>query len=186
MRQVTLTPLSDLKPYSRNARTHSRRQIKELAKLIKRFGFTNPILAADDGTIIAGHRHFEAAKLLGLETVPVTFASPISTRMSARPTLWRITGVQESGWDRELLSLELKDLQVGGFEDLDLTGFSVGEIQTIFDEAAEREEPTTGPDDTVPDLAEGHPVTRPGDLWALGPHRLICGEAACLRPIPCS
>jgi DNA modification methylase len=176
MRQVIPTPLSALRPYARNARTHSKRQIKELAKLIQRYGFTNPILAADDGTIIAGHGRYEAAKHLNLEVVPVIRLSDLTEAERKAYTLADNRSAEKSTWDRELLSLELKDLEASGFEDLDLTGFSLGEIQTIFDEAAEREEPTTGPDDEVPDLAE-RVVTRPGDLWALGPHRLVCGDS---------
>lgn len=177
MRQMTDTPISELKPYARNARLHSKRQIKDLARLIQRYGWTNPILAADDGTIIAGHGRFEAAKLLGQTSVPVIRLSELNEEERKAYAIADNRSAEWSSWDRDILALELKDLEAAGFGDLDLTGFSLGEIQSLFDETAEKEEPATGPDDEAPEIDETRIVARSGDLWTLGSHRLICGDS---------
>lgn len=167
-------PTTKLVPYARNARTHSDAQIASIAASIAEFGFTNPILAGADGVIVAGHGRLAAAQRLGLTTVPVVVLDHLT------PTQHRALGVADNriaeaaGWDEELLRLELQDLQAEGF-DLDLTGF---DADALADLLAGDEPEHTGQtdDDAVPETPEA-PVSRLGDVWLLGPHRLVCGDA---------
>ena len=167
-----------LKPYHRNARTHSRKQIRQIAESISRFGFTNPVLVDDDLSIIAGHGRVEAAKLLGLVEVPCLRVSHLSVAEKRAYILADNRLAEKAGWDREILAIELQGLIDLEF-DMDLTGFETAEIDLILDEtAASSPDGETGPEDEtpgMPDLAAA--VTRPGDLWRLGRHRLLCGDA---------
>jgi DNA modification methylase len=167
-------PTTKLVPYARNARTHSDAQITQIAASIAEFGFTNPILAGADGVIVAGHGRLAAAQRLGLATVPVVVLDHLT------PTQRRALGVADNriaeaaGWDEERLRLELQDLQAEGF-DLDLTGFDADALADLL--AGIEPEHTGQTDaDAVPETPEA-PVSRSGDLWLLGPHRLVCGDA---------
>ncbi|MGE0187578.1 MAG: ParB/Srx family N-terminal domain-containing protein [Hyphomonadaceae bacterium] len=168
--------VSALKPYARNTRTHSKRQIEQIARSIERFGFTNPVLVDDELTIIAGHGRVEAAKRLGLGDVPIIRLS----RMSAADIrAYRIADnrlAELAGWDNELLAIELQGLTEIGF-DVELTGFAVAEIDLIIDSVAEAD-PSSRRDaeDALPDLPR-EAITELGDVWRLGRHRLICGDA---------
>jgi DNA modification methylase len=174
-------PVASLRPYARNARTHSRKQIKQIANSIKRFGFTNPVLISDDDEIVAGHGRVEAAKLLGMETVPTLRLSHLSPAERRAYILADNKLALNAGWDRDLLALELQGLVDLDF-DIELTGFSLAEVDLIIEEAGESSPSpsTTLPDreDEVPSMRESAAaVTRAGDLWLLGRHRLICGDA---------
>ena len=172
---ITERPITSLKPFSRNARTHSKKQIKQIAASIERFGFTNPVLVSETGEIIAGHGRVEAAKSLGWETVPTVVLSHLSSSERRAYVLADNKLALNAGWDRELLALELQALIDLDF-DIELTGFDLAEIDFSLDAA--RESNSTGPD-----AAEDHlpspssiPVSRAGDMWQLGRHRLICGD----------
>ncbi len=172
--------VDSLKPYSRNARTHSKQQIRQIAKSIERFGFTNPVLVTDDGDIIAGHGRVEAAKLLGMREVPTLALSHLSEAERRAYILADNKLALNAGWDRELLAIELQGLVDLSFE-LDLTGFSIAEIDTIIEEAKEADPEQDDADaDLLPDLA-ATVVSRAGDLWELGRHRLLCGDARSAR-----
>jgi DNA modification methylase len=173
--QIEMLPPHALRPYSRNARTHSKGQIKQIAASMKRFGFTNPILVSDDYEIIAGHGRFEAAKLLGLAGVPVVRLSRLSEDERRAYVLADNRLAEKAGWDREILAIELQELIALNF-DIDLTGFAMPEIDLILDEAREAGEPA-GPEDMHPEMSAGPSVSRTGDLWLLGNHRLLCGDA---------
>ena len=173
--QIEMLPPHALRPYNRNARTHSKGQIKQIAASMKRFGFTNPILVSDDYEIIAGHGRFEAAKLLGLAGVPAVRLSHLSEDERRAYVLADNRLAEKAGWDREILAIELQELIALNFE-IDLTGFAMPEIDLILDEAREASEPA-GPEDTHPEMPAGPAVSRPGDLWILGNHRLLCGDA---------
>ncbi len=163
---------NDLVPYARNARTHSAKQIKQIARSIAQFGFTNPVLITGAGEIIAGHGRVAAAQSLGLDRVPVVQLSHLSEAQRRAYILADNKLAEEAGWDRDLLAIELQgllDLEI----DLDLTGFSLAEIDLILDEA-EDDAPSEPP---CPAPLPGPAVTQPGDLWILGPHRLLCGDA---------
>lgn len=176
--QIEHRPVASLRPYARNARTHSRAQVKEIAASIRTFGFVNPILVDVSGEIIAGHGRLEAAKLLGLEVVPVL---PITHLTPAQKRAYILADnrlAEKAGWDREILAIELQGLIDLDFE-VELTGFAIAEIDLILDEDRARQPGHAPLDaaDVIPDLAPGPAITRPGDLWQLGAHRLICGDA---------
>lgn len=169
-------PVGALRPYERNARRHSKKQVRQIADSIRRFGFTNPVLVSDDGEIIAGHGRVEAARVLGMETVPTVALSHLDATERRAYVLADNKLALNAGWDQEILALELQGLLDLDF-DLSVTGFSVAEIDLVLD-AAKESAPDQGEaaDDWIPELEEGA-VSRGGDLWQLGRHRLICGDA---------
>ena len=173
--QIKELAIALLRPYPRNARTHSRKQVKQIAASIDRFGFTNPILVSDDGEIIAGHGRVEAAKVLGRKTVPTLALSHLSEAERRAYVLADNKLALNAGWDKEILAIELQALVDLEF-DVEITGFSLAEIDLVLDEAGEADPGgTDAPEDAVPMLS-GEPVTRMGDLWQLGRHRLLCGD----------
>jgi DNA modification methylase len=167
---------TSLRPYDRNARRHSKKQIRQIADSISRFGFTNPVLVSDDGEIIAGHGRVEAAKLLGLDTVPTLRLSHLTETERRAYVLADNKLALNAGWDTEILAIELQALVDLDF-DVTLTGFSLAEIDLTLDAARDRDPAApVGPEDrTIP--PNGVVVTRTGDVWVLGRHRLICGDA---------
>ena len=167
---------SDLRPYSRNARTHSRKQVRQIADSIERFGFTNPVLVSDDGEIIAGHGRVEAAKLLGMTTVPTLRLSHLSPEERRAYVLADNKLALNAGWDQDILAIELQALIDLDF-DVTLTGFSLAEVDFTLDAARERDpEAPPGVEDEIPSIA-AEAVSRMGDVWVLGRHRIICGDA---------
>jgi DNA modification methylase len=171
--------VQSLKPYPRNARRHSKAQVKQIAASIERFGFSNPVLIADDGEIVAGHGRVAAAKLLGIEIVPVVRLSHLTEAERRAYVIADNKLALNAGWDRELLAIELQGLVDLDF-DIELTGFSLAEVDIVLDEA--RESAADGADasaeDDIPAYRhEGPSVARPGDLWLLGRHKLFCGDA---------
>ena len=175
-RQIVERDVASLKPYARNARTHSKKQVKQIAASIERFGFVNPVLIGDDDTIIAGHGRVEAAKLLGHKSVPTLALSHLSKTERRAYILADNKLALNAGWDNELLAIEFQGLLDEDF-DLDLTGFDIAEIDFIIEDAQNANPDTEDPkDDEVPDMA-GPAVTRMGDLWLLGKHKLLCGDA---------
>jgi ParB-like chromosome segregation protein Spo0J len=169
--------VSTLKINPRNARTHSKRQVKAIADSIQAFGFTTPVLIDDDGMILAGHGRLQAAKLLGLDRVPAIRISALTDAQKRAFVLAENKLAERAGWDRELLALELGELS-SLLPDLglsvDLTGFEVGELDVILNDVDENK--AASPDDDLI-LAPEEPVSRMGDLWLLGRHRLLCGDA---------
>ena len=159
-----------LVPWERNARTHSQAQIALIAGSIREYGFTNPVLVDGENGIIAGHGRVLAARELGLQTVPVIELAHLSETKKRAYVIADNQLALAAGWDRELLALEAGDLADLGI-DLNTLGFDPGEIDALLrgDAADPRE-------DEVPE-APLVPVSRLGDLWCLGPHRLICGDA---------
>ena len=169
-------PIRTLRPYPRNARRHSKKQLRQIADSIERFGFTNPVLVGDDGEIVAGHGRVEAARLLGMETVPTIALSHLNATERRAYVLADNKLALNAGWDEEILALELQDLIDLDF-DLTVTGFSVGEIDLVLDTANESApDRRDAADDWMPEMEEAV-VSRPGDLWQLGRHRLICADA---------
>jgi DNA modification methylase len=173
---VEMVPLSKLRPADRNARTHSKKQVGQIAKSMKRFGVINPLIADDRGRIVAGHGRLEAAKLLGLKCVPVIRLTDLSNAEIRAYMLADNKLAQNAGWDRELLALELEELQIALPEfglDLAITGFDPGEVDSIMGDFAESR---ANPSDEIPEF-EGVVTSRIGDLFILGRHRLIVGDA---------
>jgi DNA modification methylase len=180
-RPITVDPMpvGSLRPHPGNARTHSKKQIRQIAESIRRFGFTNPVLIREDGEIIAGHGRVEAAKLLGLESVPTVRLAHLNAAQRRAYMLADNQLALNAGWDRELLAIELQGLIDLEF-DVEVTGFSQAEIDIVLDEAREGSpEGPTEPEDQVPSPVDdpATAVTQAGDLWNLGRHRLLCGDA---------
>ena len=174
--EVMERSVASLKPYARNARTHSKKQIKQIASSIERFGFVNPVLIGDDGEIIAGHGRVEAEKQLGLKTVPTLALSHLSQTERRAYVLADNKLALNAGWDREILAIELQGLVDLDF-DVELTGFSLAEIDFALDEAGEADpDAPDAAEDAVPDVT-GPAVTSMGDVWILGRHKLVCGDA---------
>ncbi|CAJ0899325.1 site-specific DNA-methyltransferase [Ralstonia flatus] len=167
-------PTAKLVPYARNARTHSDAQVAQIAASIAEFGFTNPILAGSDGVIVAGHGRLAAAQKLGLEMVPVVVLDHLTPTQRRALVIADNRIAENAGWDDELLRIELEALQDEGF-DFDLTGFDADALAELLAGDEPDGEGETD-DDAVPEVSET-PVSRPGDVWLLGGHRLLCGDA---------
>lgn len=165
-----------LRPYPNNARTHTRKQIRQIADSITQFGFTNPVLIDDAGQIIAGHGRVEAAKLLGLAAVPTIKLSHLSAAEKRAYIIADNRIAERAGWDREILAIELQALIDLDF-DVELTGFEAGEIDLTLADADGSRREDAGPEDRIPEPAADQVVSRAGDLWLLGSHRLLCGDA---------
>jgi DNA modification methylase len=165
---VTYRPVSDLAPDPRNARTHSKRQINQITASINEFGFTNPILTDPEGHIIAGHGRLQAARAIGLGEVPTIVIEGLSEAQKRALRIADNKIALNAGWDVEILQSELKALATLEI-DIDLTGFSTGEIDVILSSP-------TDPDDEVTPPVPSAPRTKLGDIWILGEHRVGCGD----------
>jgi DNA modification methylase len=169
--QLERWPIDRLVPYARNARTHSEAQIDQIAASIREWGWTMPVLAGEDGTILAGHARVLAAHRLGLTEVPVIVARGWSQAQKRAYVIADNKLTLNSGWDEELLQIEIADLKLQDF-DLGLLGFDDTELTSILDA---RSIGATDPDDVPP--VPVNPVARAGDLCRLERHLLICGDA---------
>ena len=170
--------IDKLIPYARNARTHSDEQVAQIAASIREFGFNNPVLIADDNTIIAGHGRVMAARKLGLTDAPCIKLSHLSETQRKAYILADNKLALNAGWENSLLSIELEELIGSGF-DISLTGFTQEEIDAL--KPIEVTEGLTD-EDAVPEVPE-HPVTRLGDVWLLGRHRLMCGDSTSIDAV---
>jgi DNA modification methylase len=168
--KVERWPIAKLVPYARNARTHSEEQVSQIAASIREWGWTNPILVTDKGTIIAGHGRVLGARKLGLADVPVMVARGWSKAQIQAYALADNKLALDAGWDEAMLALEIGELQELGF-DIGLIGFTDTEIATLTENTVG----LTDPDETPEVPAD--PVSIPGDLWLLGKHRLLCGDS---------
>src|SRR5918995_1413242 len=176
--EIAWRPLGELIPYARNPRTHSDAQVAQIAASIREFGWTVPILVDGVNGIIAGHGRVLAARQLGLDRVPVIELAHMTEAQKRAYVLADNQLALNAGWDEALLRIELTDLEALGF-DLGLIGFAEGELEGLL--AGEGKAGLTE-DDDAPALPE-QAVTRPGDLWVLGEHRLLCGDATVLADI---
>jgi DNA modification methylase len=172
-------PIDRLRAYGRNPRTHDEAQIAQIAASIVEFGWTNPVLVAADGEVIAGHGRLEAANRLGLATVPVVILDHLTPAQRRAYVIADNKLTLNAGWDEALLAGELHALNGEGF-DLSLTGFTEAELDALLapldgDEKDSEPESDEDVDDTPEPPVD--PVTRPGDLWSLGEHRLLCGDS---------
>ncbi len=164
-----------LKPNARNARTHSAKQIAQISASIAEFGFTVPVLIDADNKVIAGHGRLKAAAKLGMTRVPTVRLDHLTPEQLRAYAIADNQLALNAGWDTEMLRLELGELQALDLDfDLTLTGFDWPEIDLLINPIADAGEPD--PLDEAPEPEEVA-VTRLGDIWAVGPHRLICGDA---------
>jgi DNA modification methylase len=172
--KVEYVPASELRPYDKNARTHSKKQIKKVAASIAKFGFVNPILIGRDGDIVAGHCRLLAALSLGYERVPVVRLDHLTDEQRRAYRIADNRLAEIAGWDNPTLASELKSLfELDGSFECDVLGFEMSEVDVLLTSEAD-----SGPDpaDAVEE-PEGPAVSRIGELWHLGPHRLLCADA---------
>ncbi len=171
-------PLDRLRAYARNPRTHSDAQVAQIAASIVEFGWTNPVLVAGDGTVIAGHGRLDAARRLGLSMVPVLVLDHLSEAQRRAYVIADNKLALNAGWNDELLAAELHALNGDGFN-LELTGFDETELDRLMapldDEAGAGGDATDAADE-APEPPR-NPVSRSGDLWRMGEHRLLCGDS---------
>ena len=180
---IQMKRVEDVVPNKKNVRTHSKRQIELIAKSIEAFGFNCPILVDSENTLLSGHARHAAAKLLGLEEIP-TIRIEHLTEPQARAFMIADNRLTErGGWDEQLLAMEFKDLSELDLNfELDVTGFEVPEVDFYLQQTREP------PDQAEPDtgiLPSKPPVSRTGDLWQLGNHLIICGDALEDEPYQC-
>ena len=171
-------PLDRLRAYARNPRTHSEAQVAQIAASIVEFGWTNPVLVAGDGTVIAGHGRLDAARRLGLSMVPVLVLDHLSEAQRRAYVIADNKLALNAGWNDDLLAAELHALNGEGFN-LELTGFDEAELERLMapldDEAGAGDDATDAADE-APEPPR-NPVSRSGDLWRMGEHRLLCGDS---------
>ncbi len=177
--QIEYLVPEDLAPYSRNARKHSKKQVQQIAASIEKFGFTNPVLIDEDRLILAGHGRVKAAKLLELESVPCLRLLNLTTGQKRAYILADNKLAENAFWDYDLLADELEFLLEHPDEvDVGISGFAIEEIDTIIEPGGTPTDADNDEDDELPEVSgDVEPVTQLGDLWRLGPHLLICGDA---------
>jgi len=173
--EVETTSVSLLKPYPRNPRTHTKKQVRQIAESIKTFGWTNPILVDVEGGVIAGHGRLEAAKQLGIQHVPTIKLENMSEAQKRAYVIADNKLAENAGWDAETLAIELQALtEIDLGFDIENIGFHMGEIDLLIGGLSDG-------DDEADHLTEidrtKSPVCRSGDLWQLGQHRLLCGDS---------
>lgn len=174
--QIESLPISALRPWAKNARTHSKKQIKQIADSITTFGFTNPVLIDAEGQILAGHGRVAAAKLLGFETVPCLRFDHMTDTQKRAYVLADNKLALNAGWDEDLLAEELQALLSADDLNFDvgIIGFSIAEVDGLIEGAAPEEAGNPAEDEAVLDAPRRCKL---GDIWQLGPHRLMCGNA---------
>lgn len=165
--KYTYKDIAKLTPYKNNARTHSAEQIGKIADSIREFGFINPVLVDADGGIIAGHGRVEAAKLCGMTQVPTLLIDHLTEAQKRAYIIADNRLAEDAGWDDEILRMELIELDSMDFN-IELTGFDLDFIQ---------EEPEVEEDEAPEVDEENEPITKLGDIWQLGRHRLMCGDS---------
>ncbi len=170
-------PVASLKPRNRNARTHSKKQLRQIAESIRTFGFTNPVLIDEESSILAGHGRVAAARLAGMTDVPCVRLEYLTPEQKLAYVLADNKLALNAGWDEDLLAEELGDLLALDPDfDIGVTGFSIPEIDLLIEGLAP-EEPGDPAEDVLPRAEDVPDRCHPGDLWQLGAHRLICGDA---------
>ena len=170
--QIIMVPIEKLVPYANNARTHTPEQIMKLRASIREFGFADPIMIDEDYNILAGHGRLLAAKDEGYTEVPCV---PIEGLTDAQKKAYILANnrlAEDAGWDKELLTIELAGLLSAGY-DLGITGFDADELSELLDAGIDPQEDTFD----IEAALQEPPITKPGDLWLLGKHRLVCGDS---------
>lgn len=167
-------PIDKLVPYARNARTHSKEQIAQLRASLREFGFVSPAVIDADYNILVGHGRITAAREEGYETVPCVFAENLTEAQKRAYILADNQLALNAGWDEEMLSVELSDLQDQSF-DLSLLGFDAGELDKLLGTGSEKD--IADDDFDLTAALEKASFVEPGDIWTVGKHRVMCGDA---------
>lgn len=178
-KKVEWLELKTLIPYAKNSRTHSDTQVAQIAGSIKEFGFNNPVLIDLEGGIIAGHGRVLAAQKLGLRAVPCIRLGHLTDTQRKAYVIADNRLALNAGWDDSMLTLELQDLKAEDFN-LDLLGFEADELNALLNPIKETEGLTD--EDAVPEVPE-EPITKPGDIYQLGRHRLMCGDSTSIDAV---
>lgn len=172
--RIERLPISALVPYARNSRTHSDEQLAQIAASMREFGFTNPVLIDEQGGIVAGHGRVMAAQRLGMAHVPCLRLAGLTQAQRRAYVIADNQIALNAGWDDAMLRLELADLQAADFN-LDLLGFDANRLDELLAEEVGETEGLTDADDVSE--VQAKPVSRPGDVWLLGKHRVMCGDS---------
>ncbi len=170
--EMQLVPIEKLVPYVNNARTHSPEQINKLRSSLREFGFINPVIIDRDFGVIAGHGRILAAKEENIKEVPCVFADHLTEAQKKAYIIADNRMAMDAGWDEELLRVEIEALQAEAF-DLSLTGFDEKELSDLFKDDTDVEEDDFDVDQELSEPA----ITKMGDVWTLGRHRLVCGDS---------
>lgn len=178
--QIKVKSVDELIPYARNSRTHSEEQILQIASSIREFGFNNPVLIDQDGGIIAGHGRVLAARKIGMKEVPTIELRHLTDTQKKAYVIADNKIALNAGWDEEMLKLELEELRLADF-DIDLTGFTDEEFNLLMGENVEQVQGLTE-DEAVPEVTED-PVSKLGDVWVLGKHRVMCGDSTSIDSV---
>ena len=171
--ELQLVPIEKLVPYANNARTHSPEQIKKLRSSLREFGFINPVIIDRDYGVIAGHGRILAAQEEGLEKVPCVFADHLTEAQKKAYIIADNRMAMDAGWDEEMLRVEIEALQAADFDPL-LTGFDEKELADLFDS---EEDKVKDDDFDLSAALEKAAFVERGDVWNVGRHRLMCGDA---------
>jgi DNA modification methylase len=172
--EVTYKPVGTLAVHPHNARTHSQHQIRQIAASIKAFGFTSPVLVDQNDTVIAGHGRVAAAKLLGMDQVPTIRLNGLTVDQVRAYVIADNRIAEKAGWDKSILAIELQHLlTIDSNLDVTITGFEIPEIDLLLSQAVAEPDP----DDIFEIDQTNRAVTKAGDLWVLGKHRVLCGNA---------
>jgi DNA modification methylase len=175
---VVSLPVAALVPYAENARTHSPAQVAQIASSIAEFGFVNPVLVDGAGVLVAGHGRVMAAKRLGMTSVPAIRLAHLTEAQARALRLADNQIALNSGWDEALLAAEITRIRDEGTVDLEVLGFSSEALEDLLASiGANGDAPAQGDPDAPAPEPPAQPITRPGDLWRLGRHRLLCGDA---------
>ena len=175
---ITIKEVAELIPYVNNSRTHSDEQVAQIAASIKEFGWTNPILIDEQNSIIAGHGRLMAARKLSMDKIPCIEVKNLTEAQKKALIIADNKLALNAGWDNDLLKLELENLQELGF-DLDILGFDADELNALLE--PEQIEGLTDEDDAPP--VPDEPKTKPGDIYQLGKHRLMCGDSTSIDAV---
>ena len=173
-KEMKMVSIDELVPYQNNARTHSQAQINKLRSSLREFGFVNPIIIDSNNTIIAGHGRLEAARAEGLKEVPCVLVDYLTEAQKKAYIIADNRFAEDAGWDEELLKIEIDSLNEMAF-DLSLTGFESAELEQLF--RSDTEDNLQDDDFDVDEELKNPPITRMGDVWILGRHRLLCGDS---------
>src|SRR5215471_14190123 len=176
--EIICRPLAALKPDSANPHRHSKKQIKQIVERINVFAFNVPILIDREGNVIAGHGRLLACRELGIDEVPTLCLDHLTP---AQARAFRIADnklTENATWDERLLAEQLRDLSLSGLDfDIEVTCFEMGEIDLLIHSLEDTPTAGSDPADILPEASAGPPVSKLGDLWLLGRHRVLCGNA---------
>jgi hypothetical protein len=174
---IETLPIDALIPYARNSRTHSEAQVAQIAASIREFGFTNPVLIDADGGLIAGHGRVMGARQIGMAEVPCIRLAHLTEAQKRAYVIADNRLALNAGWDEAMLALEMRDLMDEGY-DVGLTGFYLKEVDALL--AGLDAQPEDHDPDAIGEAGRA-PVAKTGDIWTLGKHRLLCGDASTMR-----